>query len=173
MGELEREGTAQEDDDNQTEMTSLGLVDKLKCFPTLSPLSASGSTANALLAQLGATGMANNSLGGGLSGLNTGLRRNRSYPAMVGASMAMKDPGGHPRTLMPHAKQNSLTQGVEDTTEMDKVQPNPSVVRKVLHVPHSLNALKTVQPQSIIQRHTRADCRLQGSLNQDINETRT
>ena len=36
-------------------------------------------------------------MGGGLGPvLNAGLRRNRSYPAMVGASMAMKDPGGPP-----------------------------------------------------------------------------
>lgn len=171
LGELEREGMAQADDDNQTEITSLGLVDKLKCFPTLSPHSASGSSANALLPPFGATAMANNVLGGGLSGLNTGLRRNRSYPALVGASMAMKDPGGPPCTLMPHTKQNSPTQDMEDTKEMEK--SNPSVVRKVLHIPQTLNALKTVQPQSVVQRHTRADCRLQGSLNQDFNESRT
>ncbi|XP_013858810.1 trafficking kinesin-binding protein 1 isoform X2 [Austrofundulus limnaeus] len=170
LGELEREGIAPVGDDNQTEIMSLGLVDKLKCFPTLSPLSASGSAANALLAPFGATGMANNALGGGISGLNTGLRRNRSYPAMVGASMAMKDPGG---PLVPHTKPNSLTQDMEDTTEIDKVQPDPSAIRKALHVPHTLNALKTVQPQSRTQRHTRADCRLQGSLNQDMNEPRT
>uniref|UniRef100_A0A3Q3BGB7 Trafficking protein, kinesin binding 1a n=1 Tax=Kryptolebias marmoratus TaxID=37003 RepID=A0A3Q3BGB7_KRYMA len=92
LGDLKRERVAPVDDDSQTEMTNLGLVDKLKRFRTRSPLSASGSSGNALLAPFGSPGMANSTLAGGLPGLNTGLRRNRSYPAMVGASMAMKDP---------------------------------------------------------------------------------
>ncbi|KAM9798569.1 trafficking kinesin-binding protein 1 [Neosynchiropus ocellatus] len=81
-----------ERDQTDEDKLNLGLVDKLKLFPTL-------STANALLAP--------GALGGGLPGLNVGLRRNRSYPAMVGASMAMKDPGGPPSTeiLLPHTMQ--------------------------------------------------------------------
>ncbi|KAM8846821.1 trafficking kinesin-binding protein 1 isoform 2-T5 [Synchiropus picturatus] len=89
-----REVLVEERERDQTEedKLNLGLVDKLKLFPTL-------STANALLAP--------SALGGGLPGLNVGLRRNRSYPAMVGASMAMKDPGGPPSTeiLLPHTMQ--------------------------------------------------------------------
>ncbi|XP_059363408.1 trafficking kinesin-binding protein 1-like isoform X3 [Carassius carassius] len=37
---------------------------------------------------------------GGLPVLNSGMRRNRSYPAMVGASMAMKGPGPPSRTSL-------------------------------------------------------------------------
>ncbi|XP_016149400.1 trafficking kinesin-binding protein 1-like [Sinocyclocheilus grahami] len=37
---------------------------------------------------------------GGLQVLNSGMRRNRSYPAMVGASMAMKGPGPSSEDLM-------------------------------------------------------------------------
>uniref|UniRef100_A0A3B4UG06 Trafficking kinesin protein 1 n=1 Tax=Seriola dumerili TaxID=41447 RepID=A0A3B4UG06_SERDU len=94
LGEAERERGAQADDDSQTEMLNLRLVDKLKSFRTLSPRTASVSSGNALLPSFGSTGLGNSGLGGGLPGLNAGLRRNRSYPAMVGASMAMKDPGG-------------------------------------------------------------------------------
>uniref|UniRef100_H2LN52 Trafficking kinesin protein 1 n=1 Tax=Oryzias latipes TaxID=8090 RepID=H2LN52_ORYLA len=93
LGEMERD--KQMDDDSQAEVTNLGLVDKLKQFRTLSPFSASASSGSALLASFGSGGVGNAALGGGLPGLNAGLRRNRSYPALVGASMAMKDPGGH------------------------------------------------------------------------------
>ncbi|XP_017265486.1 trafficking kinesin-binding protein 2 isoform X3 [Kryptolebias marmoratus] len=173
LGDLKRERVAPVDDDSQTEMTNLGLVDKLKRFRTRSPLSASGSSGNALLAPFGSPGMANSTLAGGLPGLNTGLRRNRSYPAMVGASMAMKDPGGPPCTLIPHTMQTSQTQETEHTPEKGKVQPNHSVVRKALHIPQTLNALEAVTPQTVIQRRTRADCRLRGSRRQDDDETRT
>ncbi|KAK7887109.1 hypothetical protein WMY93_026730 [Mugilogobius chulae] len=72
LGESEKERS---DDNSQIETSNLRLVDKLKSFRTLS------------------TSLANSALGGGLTGLNAGLRRNRSYPALVGASMAMKTPG--------------------------------------------------------------------------------
>lgn len=173
LGDLERARAAQVDDDSQSEVTSLGLVDKLKRFPTLSPLSASGSSGNALLAPFSSAGMANSALGGGLPGLNTGLRRNRSYPAMVGASMAMKDPGGPPCTLITHTMQTSQTQEMEDPPERGKVQPKHSVVRKTFQIPPTLNALQTVTPQAVIQRHTRADCGPQASPRQHNDDTRT
>lgn len=93
LGESERECGAEADEDIQIETSNLRLVDKLKRFRTLSPLSASSGSA-ALLAPFSSTSLANSALGGGLTGLSAGLRRNRSYPALVGASMAMKDPGG-------------------------------------------------------------------------------
>uniref|UniRef100_A0A8D3CS58 Trafficking kinesin protein 1 n=1 Tax=Scophthalmus maximus TaxID=52904 RepID=A0A8D3CS58_SCOMX len=101
LAEMERERGGQTDDDSQTEMLNLRLVDKLKRFRTLA---ASESSGNTLLAPFGSAGLGSSALGGGLPGLNAGLRRNRSYPAMVGASMAMKDPGGPPSTqiLIPH-----------------------------------------------------------------------
>uniref|UniRef100_A0A8D3C005 Trafficking kinesin protein 1 n=1 Tax=Scophthalmus maximus TaxID=52904 RepID=A0A8D3C005_SCOMX len=95
LAEMERERGGQTDDDSQTEMLNLRLVDKLKRFRTLA---ASESSGNTLLAPFGSAGLGSSALGGGLPGLNAGLRRNRSYPAMVGASMAMKDPGGPPKT---------------------------------------------------------------------------
>uniref|UniRef100_A0A8C7XAR1 Trafficking protein, kinesin binding 1a n=1 Tax=Oryzias sinensis TaxID=183150 RepID=A0A8C7XAR1_9TELE len=91
LGEMERDKPME--DDSQAEVTNLGLVDKLKQFRTLSPFSAAASSGSALLASFGSGGVGNAALGGGLPGLNAGLRRNRSYPALVGASMAMKDPG--------------------------------------------------------------------------------
>uniref|UniRef100_A0A7N6A855 Trafficking protein, kinesin binding 1a n=1 Tax=Anabas testudineus TaxID=64144 RepID=A0A7N6A855_ANATE len=98
LGEAEKDRGDKTDDDSQAEMLNLRLIDKLKCFRTLSPLSASVSSGSTLF---GSTGLGKSTLGGGLPGLNAGLRRNRSYPAMVGASMAMKDPGGPPKRLMP------------------------------------------------------------------------
>uniref|UniRef100_A0A3B4BDF3 Uncharacterized protein n=1 Tax=Periophthalmus magnuspinnatus TaxID=409849 RepID=A0A3B4BDF3_9GOBI len=86
LGESERERGAQADDDSQMETSNLRLVDKLKRFRTLSPLSTSSGSA-ALLVPFSSTSLANGALGGGLTGLNAGLRRNRSYPALVGASM--------------------------------------------------------------------------------------
>ncbi|RVE62443.1 hypothetical protein OJAV_G00157320 [Oryzias javanicus] len=119
LGEMERD--KQMEDDSQAEVTNLGLVDKLKQFRTLSPFSASASSGNALLASFGSGAVGNAALGGGLPGLNAGLRRNRSYPALVGASMAMKDPGGPPCTdiLIPHAHHTGKTQ----TTDRDGHAP--------------------------------------------------
>ncbi|XP_030605599.1 trafficking kinesin-binding protein 1 isoform X2 [Archocentrus centrarchus] len=165
LGEAEREMGAQADDDSQTEMTNLRLVDKLKSFRTLSPLSASASSGSTLLGPFGSTGLGNNTLGGGL----TGLRRNRSYPAMVGASMVMKDPGVPPSTeiLIPHTMQTSHTQLTAHTQEMGKVQPNKTLVTKGVHVPQTLNALEMVTPQTIIQRHTRPNGDLGDSTRHD------
>ncbi|XP_055019740.1 trafficking kinesin-binding protein 1 isoform X2 [Boleophthalmus pectinirostris] len=107
LGESERERGSQVDDDGQMETSNLRLVDKLKRFRTLSPLSA--SCGNALLVPFSSTSLANSALGGGLTGLNAGLRRNRSYPALVGASMAMKDPGGTD-VLIPQTTQSTESQ---------------------------------------------------------------
>lgn len=114
LGEAERErGT----DDGQTEMLNLRLVDKLKRFRTRSPHGTSISSGSTLLAPFGSPGLGHSALGGGLPVLNAGLRRNRSYPAMVGASMAMKDPGGPHNTeiLIPHTMQTP-----NSTQEMGK-----------------------------------------------------
>ncbi|XP_026149302.1 trafficking kinesin-binding protein 1 isoform X3 [Mastacembelus armatus] len=166
LGEADKERVGQTDDnDNQIEMLNLRLVDKLKRFRTLSPLSASVSSGSTLLAPFGSTGIGNSALGVGLPGLNAGLRRNRSYPAMVGASMAMKDPGGPPSTeiLIPHTMQTSNTQ----KTEIDKIQTNHTLVTKATHIPQTLCAPETVTPQTTIQRHTRPNDRLQNSTNND------
>ncbi|XP_056457430.1 trafficking kinesin-binding protein 1 isoform X3 [Gadus chalcogrammus] len=81
LAEFEREPALPGSYQSRLEATNLRLVDKLKRFRTLGPPRGGASAA----------------MGGGLGPvLNAGLRRNRSYPAMVGASMAMKDPGGPP-----------------------------------------------------------------------------
>ncbi|XP_023186235.1 trafficking kinesin-binding protein 1 isoform X3 [Xiphophorus maculatus] len=148
--DLEREYDGEADEDGQNEVANLGLVDKLKRFRTLSPVSASVSSGSGLLAPFSSSG-----LGGGLPGLNAGLRRNRSYPALVGASMAMKDPGGPPCAVIPQTTQTSHPQDPALTDETGKVQTHPSVVRKAIHIPQTLHALEPVTPQTIIQRHTR------------------
>ncbi|XP_067367638.1 trafficking kinesin-binding protein 1 isoform X1 [Channa argus] len=162
LAEAERERGGQTEDDSQTEMLNLRLVDKLKCFRTLSPLSASVSSGGTLF---GSSGMGNSALGGGLSGLNAGLRRNRSYPAMVGASMAMKDPGGPPSTdiLIPHKMQTTNTQN----TDMSKIPTNSILVKKAMHIPRTLHALETVIPQTIIQKHTVSNDGLRDSTSND------
>ncbi|MEQ2206762.1 hypothetical protein XENOCAPTIV_002567, partial [Xenoophorus captivus] len=161
--DLEREYEGKMDEDGQNEVSNLGLVDKLKRFRTLSPVSASVSSGSALLAPFSSSG-----LGGGLPGLNAGLRRNRSYPAMVGASMAMKDPGGPPCTLIPQTMQTSHSQDPEEQTEeTGKVQTHPSVVRKAIHIPQTLHALEPATPQTIIQRHKRPNKHSKDSNTQD------
>ncbi|XP_029306822.1 LOW QUALITY PROTEIN: trafficking kinesin-binding protein 1 [Cottoperca gobio] len=151
LGEAEKEQGGQTDDDSQTEKLNLRLVDKLKRFRTLTHHTASASSANTLLAPFGSTVLGNTGLGGGLPGLNAGLRRNRSYPAMVGASMAMKDPGGPPSAelVIPHMMQTPHTMS---TQEMNKMQTNPTLA---IHIPQTLHELETVTPQTIKQRHAR------------------
>ncbi|XP_056299571.1 trafficking kinesin-binding protein 1 isoform X2 [Pseudoliparis swirei] len=91
----------------QAERLDLRLVDKLKRFRTLSARRGPGSPGGSLAAPFG----------GVLPGLNAGLRRNWSYPALVGASMAMKDPGGPPSSEMvaarptPHTQHAALARG--------------------------------------------------------------
>ncbi|XP_077576805.1 trafficking kinesin-binding protein 1 isoform X2 [Stigmatopora nigra] len=91
QSEAERERGEKMDDGEQTETLNLRLVEKLKSFRTLSPHTASMASATTLLAPF----------------CSTGLRRNRSFPASVGASMAMKDPGGSHTTdiLIAHSIQ--------------------------------------------------------------------
>lgn len=127
LGETGREQEGTSEDEFQAELLKLRLVDKLKCFHTLSP-PASISTGNALLSPFGPTGLENSGLAGGLPGLSAGLRRNRSYPAMVGASMAMKDPGGPPSSeiLIPHTIQGTYTQLHVHTEDVSKTQANRS-----------------------------------------------
>ncbi|XP_049585270.1 trafficking kinesin-binding protein 1 isoform X1 [Syngnathus scovelli] len=108
LRETERERGGQSDDQGQTEMSNLRLVEKVKSFrTTVGPHSAAAAAmapASTLLAPFCSPG-----LGSATLGLNTGLRRNPSYPAMVGASMAMKDP--HTADLLiPHSMQGPQTQ---------------------------------------------------------------
>lgn len=169
LGEAERERDEEMDDDGQTEMLNLRLVDKLKCFRALPPHAASVSSGGALLAPFGSAGLGNSALGGGLPGLNAGLRRNRSYPAMVGASMAMKDPGGPPSTeiLIPHTMQTPQSQQAVHGQEKGKMRKNHTMVPLTIHIPQTLHALETVTPHTIIQRHTRPDFRLQDSISNE------
>ncbi|XP_029927731.1 trafficking kinesin-binding protein 1 isoform X2 [Myripristis murdjan] len=149
-GEAERERGGQTDSESQAEVLNLQLVDKLKRFRTLSPLGASVSSRSSLLVPFSSTGLGNSALGGGLPVLNAGLRRNRSYPAMVGASMAMKDPGGPPSTeiLIPH----TLPQTQHTTCPQDtgKTHTNHTPLKQDMHIPQ-----ETVIPQTISTKQTR------------------
>ncbi|XP_052475034.1 trafficking kinesin-binding protein 1-like isoform X4 [Carassius gibelio] len=89
---LEADKRARTDIQCQTEVSvqNLRLVDKVKKFSlaprTLTPgMGRPGPP-------FGAHAVVTSPMGG-LPVLNSGMRRNRSYPAMVGASMAMKGPG--------------------------------------------------------------------------------
>lgn len=174
LGEAERERGEESDDDGQTEISNLRLVDKLKRFRTLSPFTAPVSNGNALLAPLVSSGQGS-ALGGGLPCLNAGLRRNRSYPAMVGASMAMKDPGGPPSSeiLIPHTMQTSHTQQAINTQETGKLQTNNVLVTKTIHMPQTLHALETITPHTIVQRHTRPKDEWQDSARHNDEENGT
>lgn len=156
--EMEKDGGLSDDDDSQTEMSNLGLVDKLKSFRTLSPHSASVSSGNTLLASFSSAGLGSSALGGGLPGLNAGLRRNRSYPAMVGASMAMKDPGGAPCTdvLIPHTMQNTSTHHTANTHDMDTKPPEHTLATKPKHRPQTLQEMERATSRTVVQRHTTA-----------------
>ncbi|XP_051991130.1 trafficking kinesin-binding protein 1 isoform X2 [Xyrauchen texanus] len=107
-------GSQAKDCESQTDvsMYNLNLVDKLKRLGLASP-GASGATGGGiprtspLIGPLGGIRRP----GSPFSPLNEGMRRNRSYPAMVGASMAMKGPGpqGDEMLLAPKLpKQTSL-----------------------------------------------------------------
>ncbi|XP_037641172.1 trafficking kinesin-binding protein 1 isoform X3 [Sebastes umbrosus] len=163
LGEVERERGGQTDDDSQTEKLNLRLVDKLKRFRTLPHHAGSASSGSTLLAPFGSTGLGNSALGGGLPGLNAGLRRNRSYPAMVGASMAMKDPGGPPSTeiVLPHTMQTTHTKHSVHTQEM---QTNHTLA---IHIPQTLHELETVTPQTVKRRHIRPNDGLWHSTSND------
>uniref|UniRef100_A0A9J8DB83 Trafficking protein, kinesin binding 1 n=1 Tax=Cyprinus carpio carpio TaxID=630221 RepID=A0A9J8DB83_CYPCA len=104
-------GTQAKDCESQTDvsMYNLNLVDKLKRLGLASPGATGGGIPrpSPLIGPLGGLRRA----GSPFSPLNEGMRRNRSYPAMVGASMAMKGPGpqGDEMLLAPKLpKQTSL-----------------------------------------------------------------
>lgn len=164
LGEAEKEPSSDE-----TDALKLRLVDKLKRFRTLPPNASSVTSGTSLLASFGSNALGNSALGGGLPGLNAGLRRNRSYPAMVGASMAMKDPGGppSPEILIPHTMQAPQTQQAVHTQEASKIQTNCTLVKRAIRIPQTLHALETVTPQTIVQRHTQPNCRLWHSTSSD------
>ncbi|CAL8248482.1 unnamed protein product [Lota lota] len=97
LAEFDREPALPGSYQSRLEATNLRLVEKLKRFRTLGPPGGPKAAGGALLGAFGPSGLSSAAMGGGLGPvLNAGLRRNRSYPAMVGASMAMKDPGGPP-----------------------------------------------------------------------------
>lgn len=83
----EADERAQTETQSQTEVSvqNLRLVDKVKKFSLAPRTLAPGPP-------FGAHAVVTSPIGG-LPVLNSGMRRNRSYPAMVGASMAMKGAG--------------------------------------------------------------------------------
>lgn len=85
------EGTQARDCESQTDVSvyNLNLVDKLKRLGLASPGASGVSGPRPMLSTLGGL----RRTGSPFTPLNEGLRRNRSYPAVVGASMAMKGPG--------------------------------------------------------------------------------
>ncbi|XP_057211016.1 trafficking kinesin-binding protein 1 isoform X1 [Triplophysa rosa] len=105
-------GAPAKDCESQTDvsMYNLNLVDKLKRLGLASPGAsgaAGGGIPGPILGPLGGLRRTGSPFGP----LNEGMRRNRSYPAMVGASMAMKGPGpqGDEMLLAPKLpKQTSL-----------------------------------------------------------------
>ncbi|XP_073703941.1 trafficking kinesin-binding protein 1 [Garra rufa] len=88
----EADERARTDTQCQTEVSvqNLRLVDKVKKF-SLAPRTLTPGIGRPGPA-FGAHAVVTSPIGG-LPVLNSGMRRNRSYPAMVGASMAMKGPG--------------------------------------------------------------------------------
>ncbi|XP_076842493.1 trafficking kinesin-binding protein 1 isoform X3 [Brachyhypopomus gauderio] len=96
-------GAQAKDCESQTDVSvyHLNLVDKLKRLGLASP-GASGTSAGGtrrpspILGPLGGLRRASSPF----APLNEGLRRNRSYPAVVGASMVMKGPGPQEEELL-------------------------------------------------------------------------
>uniref|UniRef100_A0A8C1LP66 Trafficking protein, kinesin binding 1a n=2 Tax=Cyprinus carpio TaxID=7962 RepID=A0A8C1LP66_CYPCA len=88
----EADERARTDTQCQTEVSvqNLRLVDKVKKFSLAPRTSTPGIRRPG--PSFGAHAVVTSPIGG-LPVLNSGMRRNRSYPAMVGASMAMKGPG--------------------------------------------------------------------------------
>ncbi|TSK87408.1 Trafficking kinesin-binding protein 1 [Bagarius yarrelli] len=84
-------GAQARDCESQTDVSvyNLNLVDKLKRLGLASPGASGISGPHPMLGPLGGL----RRTGSPFTPLNEGLRRNRSYPAVVGASMAMKGPG--------------------------------------------------------------------------------
>lgn len=107
------------DSECQTDVSvhNLKLVDKLKRFSVAGAgPSLSGATGPTMLGPLSGLhrpshfcpSVVTSPIGGLGPALNAGIRRNRSYPAMVGAGMAMKGPGPHSPTDMLLASSSKL-----------------------------------------------------------------
>ncbi|XP_029601547.1 trafficking kinesin-binding protein 1 isoform X3 [Salmo trutta] len=107
------------DSECQTDVSvhNLKLVDKLKRFSVAGAgPSLSGATGPTMLGPLSGLhrpshfcpSVVTSPIGGLSPALNAGIRRNRSYPAMVGAGMAMKGPGPHSPTDMLLASSSKL-----------------------------------------------------------------
>ncbi|XP_029115764.1 trafficking kinesin-binding protein 1 isoform X6 [Scleropages formosus] len=110
LKEVQAEAGGRSDGESQTDVSvhNLKLVDKLKRF-SVAPPDGSGAAGSAPILELRRHGPpfgppAVTSAIGGLPAINAGIRRNRSYPAMVGASMAMKGPGPQSPNLLLDAK---------------------------------------------------------------------
>uniref|UniRef100_A0AAY4BDP6 Trafficking protein, kinesin binding 1a n=1 Tax=Denticeps clupeoides TaxID=299321 RepID=A0AAY4BDP6_9TELE len=90
-------GAPARDCESQTDVSaySLNLVDKLKRLGLAGPTRGPVAGASPILGPLGGLRRP-----GSPFSLNEGMRRNRSYPAMVGASMAMKGPGPQGEELL-------------------------------------------------------------------------
>lgn len=108
----EADEKARSDSQSQTEVSvqNLRLMDKVKRFSlaprTLTPGSVVGMGGPG--PPFGAHGVMTSPIAG-LPVLNSGMRRNRSYPAMVGASMAMKGPGPPSEDLLLTSGQHRQT----------------------------------------------------------------
>uniref|UniRef100_A0A4W5JRS7 Trafficking protein, kinesin binding 1a n=1 Tax=Hucho hucho TaxID=62062 RepID=A0A4W5JRS7_9TELE len=107
------------DSECQTDVSvlNLKLVDKLKRFSVAGAgPSLSGATGPTMLGPLSGLhlpshfcpSVVTSPIGGLGPALNAGIRRNRSYPAMIGAGMAMKGPGPHIPTDMLLASSSKL-----------------------------------------------------------------
>ncbi|KAK6326996.1 hypothetical protein J4Q44_G00026410 [Coregonus suidteri] len=121
LKEVRAEARSSESADSECQIDvsvhNLKLVDKLKRFSVAgaSP-SLSGATGPTMLGPLSGLhcpshfgpSVVASPIGGLGPALNAGIRRNRSYPAMVGAGMAMKGPGPHSPTDMLLASSSKL-----------------------------------------------------------------
>uniref|UniRef100_A0A8K9Y4B0 Trafficking kinesin protein 1 n=1 Tax=Oncorhynchus mykiss TaxID=8022 RepID=A0A8K9Y4B0_ONCMY len=115
----EAQSSESADRECQTDVSvhNLKLVDKLKRFSVVGAgPSLSGATGPTMLGPLSGLhrpshfcpSVVTSPIGGLGPALNTGIRRNRSYPAVVGAGMAMKGPGPHSPTDMLLASSSKL-----------------------------------------------------------------
>ncbi|XP_071025940.1 trafficking kinesin-binding protein 1-like isoform X3 [Oncorhynchus clarkii lewisi] len=115
----EAQSSESADSECQTDVSvhNLKLVDKLKRFSVAGAgPSLSGATGPTMLGPLSGLhrpshfcpSVVTSPIGGLGPALNAGIRRNRSYPAMVGAGMTMKGPGPHSPTDMLLASSSKL-----------------------------------------------------------------
>ncbi|KAL4616919.1 trafficking kinesin-binding protein 1-like [Arapaima gigas] len=119
LKEVQAEAKGRSDSESQTDVSilNLKLVDKLKRFSVAQPDSFGVTGPVSILGPLGGLHQHSpafrppvvTSAIGGLPAINAGIRRNRSYPAMVGASMAMKGPGPPSPDVLLDAKLSKQT----------------------------------------------------------------